>query len=59
MSFWTKGWDRKPMTEKCTIIRKVLSLETINSVSKDDLRIMLRWLADETITEESDDGTEI
>lgn len=49
---WVKAWDEKDKQEKLHIIRAVCALETYNSVTRDDLMVMLRWLAEETIEEE-------
>lgn len=48
---WAQAWDEKDRQEKLHTIRAVCALETYNSVTHDDLMVMLRWLAGETIQE--------
>lgn len=48
---WAQAWDEKDQQEKLHTIRAVCALETYNSVTRDDLMVMLRWLAGETIQE--------
>ena len=55
-TIWTNQFDDFSEQKKLEQIQKVCSLETINSVTKDDLLFMLRWLANETIVE-SDNET--
>lgn len=46
---WTINFENKPEQRQLEIILKVCGLETANSVSKDDLRFLLKWLAERTI----------
>lgn len=49
---WSLCFEEKDQQEKLHTIRAVCNLETYNSVTRDDLMVMLRWLADETIQED-------
>lgn len=49
---WALSFEEKDQQEKLHTIRAVCALETYNSVTRDDLMVMLRWLADETIRED-------
>ena len=46
---WANAWDEKDQQEKLHTICAVCDLETYNSVTRDDLMVMLRWLSKETI----------
>lgn len=46
---WATGWCMRDQQEKLHTICAVCNLETYNSVTRDDLMVMLRWLAGETI----------
>lgn len=52
---WTNGFEERPMEKQLNTITVVCELETINSVTKDDLLFLLRWLAQKTITEQEDE----
>lgn len=52
---WTNGFESKTEQEKLQTILDVCRLETHNSVYKDDLIFLLRWLAEQTIVEEDND----
>lgn len=43
---WLKDFEEANEEEKLKIIWEVAHLETMNSVSKDTLRIMFRWLVE-------------
>lgn len=46
MKHWTINFESLEEQEKIELIIKVCNLETTNSVSKDDLLCMLRYMAD-------------
>ena len=52
---WSLGFEEKDQQEKLHTIRAVCALETYNSVTRDDLMVMLRWLAGKTIQEDISD----
>lgn len=49
---WADGFEEKSDDDKLMTIWKVVNLETYNSVTRDDLFLMLKWLAHEVIEEE-------
>lgn len=57
MKHWTDNWNDITYEQKVEKIDKVCSLETINSVTKDDLQTMLKWMAAECITDTADEAT--
>ena len=52
---WTKGFESRTEQQKLHTILDICRLETHNSVYKDDLIFLLRWLAEQTIMEEDND----
>lgn len=48
---WTLDFEERTELKKLQTIVKICELETHNSVTKDDLLFLLRWLAKETIEE--------
>lgn len=51
---WLYAFERASEREKLNIIYKVAHLQTMNSVSKEALRVMFRWLVDYALEVESD-----
>ena len=54
MKHWAFDWDDLSDEARLKLIVRVCNLETTNSVTKDDLLTMLKWLSTECITVENE-----
>ena len=49
---WLEQFEQANVAEKIQIVWKVAHLETMNSVSKEALRVMFRWFVDYALEED-------